>query len=450
MVRTAPVMTTSRPWATNSVTRVRCPEQQYRRRVGTVRPSHLMFTGAVVDLPNFAAMVGGIDDSRYEQIPDWSPIAEPRLRAAVRATLGGPQVKELRPAPWLAAADNDPIDPSLRIGVPVMPFTQWLRCTRCDTLAGSDSGIFGSRTPRRADPTRPGSCTSTADAATRSRSPPVFSSPASTGTSTSSPYVSLVHKGVACERQPPTVKMRTSPGTSARTSASSAPTAALCGTCARPSVGAARRTCRGGGPGTRTGNFPAGLLRRRHQAAGGRRLQLVVRADTVRVIRAPDRGHRARRDCRPALVVAGTGHQSGGPHLRAPAAEPVAARQMERRRDLGDPGPPPRRHTRRPDATGPAHAQMGGVHPPPCPRPRAYPLVIAVLGQALARDARFDRRGNVGGAGSAIRGPEPAAAFAGPAAVELWHWPKKFRSTSNAKMHAKIAIADRRELLVSS
>ena len=54
------------------------------------------------------------------------------------------------------------------------------------------------------------------------------------------------------------------------------------------------------------------------------------------------------------------------------------------------------------------------------------------------------------GAGSALSSTEPAAAFATLPAVKLWHWPKAARSAPGAKMHAKLAIADRRELLVSS
>jgi phosphatidylserine/phosphatidylglycerophosphate/cardiolipin synthase-like enzyme len=53
------------------------------------------------------------------------------------------------------------------------------------------------------------------------------------------------------------------------------------------------------------------------------------------------------------------------------------------------------------------------------------------------------------GAGSAISGEEPAMAFHG-LGVELWHWPAARRAEHGAKMHAKIAVADRRELLVSS
>lgn len=53
------------------------------------------------------------------------------------------------------------------------------------------------------------------------------------------------------------------------------------------------------------------------------------------------------------------------------------------------------------------------------------------------------------GAGSALSGAEPAAAFHG-LGVELWHWPVAERGDDHGRMHAKIAVADRRELLVSS
>lgn len=49
-----------------------------------------------------------------------------------------------------------------------------------------------------------------------------------------------------------------------------------------------------------------------------------------------------------------------------------------------------------------------------------------------------------------MRGAEPAAAFAGLPGVRLWHWPAERRTEDYAKMHAKIAVADRRLLLVSS
>lgn len=54
------------------------------------------------------------------------------------------------------------------------------------------------------------------------------------------------------------------------------------------------------------------------------------------------------------------------------------------------------------------------------------------------------------GAGGALAGAEPAAAFAAVPGVELWHWPATQRPDQGAKMHAKLAVADRRLLLLSS
>jgi phosphatidylserine/phosphatidylglycerophosphate/cardiolipin synthase-like enzyme len=54
------------------------------------------------------------------------------------------------------------------------------------------------------------------------------------------------------------------------------------------------------------------------------------------------------------------------------------------------------------------------------------------------------------GAGSALSGDEPYRAFTGVEGIELWHWPTSKRSESGAKMHAKLALADRRVLLITS
>ncbi len=119
---------------------------QYRRRVGSARPSHLMFTsgvGALVDLPNFSVLVRGLDDWRHDGIPDWEPIVEPRLLAAVRAVLGAPGVEQLRPAPWLEGTSPPEVEKAARIGVPTTPFPAWLRCSACNELAPIDSGVFG-------------------------------------------------------------------------------------------------------------------------------------------------------------------------------------------------------------------------------------------------------------------------------------------------------------------
>ena len=82
---------------------------------------------------------------------------------------------------------------------------------------------------------------------------------------------------------------------------------------------------------------------------------------------------------------------------------------------------------------------------------KPYEPVIAALSAALGRGVAVSVVvETLQGAGSAINGPEPAAAFGGLAGIELWHWPKKLRPNPKAKMHAKIAIGDRREMLVSS
>lgn len=52
------------------------------------------------------------------------------------------------------------------------------------------------------------------------------------------------------------------------------------------------------------------------------------------------------------------------------------------------------------------------------------------------------------GAAGAIAGDEPAVAFDGTG-MQLWHWPAGSRARG-AKMHAKLAVADRRELFVTS
>src|SRR5436305_191809 len=93
---------------------------QHRRRVGTVRPSHLMFTsgvGAVVDLPNFSVLIHGLDDWRYDI--EYERLTEPRLLQAVQELLRERGITELRPAPWQPSPDDDPTGPASRVGVPV-------------------------------------------------------------------------------------------------------------------------------------------------------------------------------------------------------------------------------------------------------------------------------------------------------------------------------------------
>ncbi|MEU4791454.1 DISARM system phospholipase D-like protein DrmC [Micromonospora tulbaghiae] len=80
-----------------------------------------------------------------------------------------------------------------------------------------------------------------------------------------------------------------------------------------------------------------------------------------------------------------------------------------------------------------------------------YPPLVAALTAAVARGVTVNVVvETVTGAAGALQGAEPAAAFAGVAGVQLWHWPLTRRTERPARMHAKIAVADRRVLLVSS
>ncbi|HEX5493429.1 MAG TPA: DISARM system phospholipase D-like protein DrmC [Mycobacteriales bacterium] len=82
---------------------------------------------------------------------------------------------------------------------------------------------------------------------------------------------------------------------------------------------------------------------------------------------------------------------------------------------------------------------------------RPYPPLLAALSAAVARGVAVDVVvETLAGAGSALAGTEPAAAFAEVPGLALWHWPAGRRDRPGAKMHAKLAVADRRVLLVSS
>ncbi|QBI53663.1 hypothetical protein EKD16_09345 [Streptomonospora litoralis] len=82
---------------------------------------------------------------------------------------------------------------------------------------------------------------------------------------------------------------------------------------------------------------------------------------------------------------------------------------------------------------------------------RPHARIREALAGAAARGVRVDVVvETLQGAGGAIGGAEPAAAFSGLDGVALWHWPAGLREQQTAKAHAKLAAADRRVLLVSS
>jgi phosphatidylserine/phosphatidylglycerophosphate/cardiolipin synthase-like enzyme len=82
---------------------------------------------------------------------------------------------------------------------------------------------------------------------------------------------------------------------------------------------------------------------------------------------------------------------------------------------------------------------------------KPYPPLLDALAAAVVRGVEVSVVvETLQGAGSAIAGAEPAAAFADVSGIQLWHWPVDQRTEPGAKMHAKIAVADARVLFVSS
>ncbi|MFD5374816.1 DrmB family protein [Streptomyces griseoincarnatus] len=185
------------------------------RRVGAVRPSHLMFTagvGSLVDLPNFSVLVRGLDAWSYSGITGYD-IDEPRLRAAVNRSLqryGRAQIEQLRAAPWLEGGDTDPKGWAAQgVGVPVAPFPQWLRCTACDVLAAVDSDEF---TFLNANPRTPHEAKFVHDC--KRGKPPLavaarFTLACTAGHLDEFPYTPYVHHGQACGKIPrPKLRMK--------------------------------------------------------------------------------------------------------------------------------------------------------------------------------------------------------------------------------------------------
>ena len=79
---------------------------------------------------------------------------------------------------------------------------------------------------------------------------------------------------------------------------------------------------------------------------------------------------------------------------------------------------------------------------------RQYPPLTDVLRAAIGRGVPVSVVvETLQGAGSALSGDEPYQAFTGINGIELWHWPTTKRTEPGAKMHAKLAVADRHILL---
>ncbi|MFD6949564.1 hypothetical protein A6A08_07545 [Nocardiopsis sp. TSRI0078] len=179
--------------------------ETHRRRVGSVRPSHLMFTsgvGSLVDLPNFAVLVRGLDDWNHTHAYGWEPIVEPRLLRVIQEQPGNHNVKELRPAPWTEGLERDPGGPAARVGVPTTPFPSWFRCTACDELVNLDSGMLSFE---NTNPRRPHEARFVHNVGKHKRAKPLavparFVLACTDGHLDEFPYVHFVHRGQDCAK----------------------------------------------------------------------------------------------------------------------------------------------------------------------------------------------------------------------------------------------------------
>jgi phosphatidylserine/phosphatidylglycerophosphate/cardiolipin synthase-like enzyme len=81
------------------------------------------------------------------------------------------------------------------------------------------------------------------------------------------------------------------------------------------------------------------------------------------------------------------------------------------------------------------------------PHPPLADALRAAIGRGVTISAVVE---TLQGAGSALSGDEPYHAFTGINGIELWHWPTTRRTEPGAKMHAKLAVADRQILLITS
>lgn len=164
-------------------------------RVGDVRPTQLLHTygvGAMVDLPNIAAMVMGLDDWKLQYA---TPVGEERLLAAVRGQLGHQVERLMLPPVDPDDSNRDPLN-GPRIGVPVAAFPQWYRCPWCDLVAPLSSGLF----ELQADPYRPDRVRYRHTACNKSPNPPAvlptrFQLACSHGHIDDFPWLRFTHSG---------------------------------------------------------------------------------------------------------------------------------------------------------------------------------------------------------------------------------------------------------------
>lgn len=175
---------------------------------GEVRLNQFIYTfgvGSVIDLPHLAALVMGLDDWDTNRL---TTLNEERLLAKVRRILG-PQVQRLvlppMPDPESMQLSGAEDWEQRRIGVPVTPFPQWMRCTACGLLAGLHSGLFTFEShPFRADRLR--YVHANCDRLTKPVAVPArFLVACERGHLQDFPWVAFVHDGGSCDK--PSLRM---------------------------------------------------------------------------------------------------------------------------------------------------------------------------------------------------------------------------------------------------
>ncbi|MEU1941211.1 DISARM system phospholipase D-like protein DrmC [Streptomyces sp. NPDC020125] len=81
---------------------------------------------------------------------------------------------------------------------------------------------------------------------------------------------------------------------------------------------------------------------------------------------------------------------------------------------------------------------------------RPYEPLSAALRAAVARGVEVHVVVETRAGAAGLLGSEPADAFAAVPGVRLWHWAPERRGHPRARQHAKLAVADRRVLLLGS
>lgn len=168
-------------------------------KVGELRPTQLLHTygvGAMIDLPNIAALVMGLED--WDTVHA-TPVGEERLLKAVRTMLGNQVQRLLLPPIEPEQAAMGPLG-GAPVGVPVAAFPQWFRCPHCERLAPKGSGLFQLKT----DPYRPDRARYVHINCTKAGAPPTalpsrFEIACAHGHIDDFPWLRFVHKGTtAC------------------------------------------------------------------------------------------------------------------------------------------------------------------------------------------------------------------------------------------------------------